>query len=207
VRDEFAVLQSLGIDPYALAADLARVSPVTGKAMRVNADSGPFAGRYPNPTLEGVSGARPPRFAAECDMISAMFDEVWNARRFDRASAYCSPKVVCHSVRMRRAQGIDPYQNEIIDLLAAFPDGRIEVRDLVVCDSSELGMRIAAIWVLHATYSGVPLYGKPTHTPVKILGASHYEIHEGKILREWRIYDELAVLAQIAGAREDAQRA
>ena len=58
---------------------------------------------------------------------------------------------------------------------------------------------------MHGTYSGVPLYGPPTRTPVKILGATHFEMREGKILREWRLFDEIAVLAQIVGARERAQ--
>ena len=132
-----------------------------------------------------------------------MYDEVWNKRRFDRATAYCDSKVVCHTVRLHRAQGIDGYQQQIIDLLAAFPDGRIEVRDLVVCQSEELGTRIAAIWVLHGTYSGVPLYGFVTRSPVKILGATHFELRGGKILREWRLFDEIAVMAQIIGARRN----
>lgn len=201
VRDEYAVLESLGIDPWAVAADLARVSPVTGEVMAISDDAGPFAGTYPDPAREGVSGKRPARFDEACNAIAAMYEEVWNSRRFDRASRYCDPKVVCHTVRLHRAQGLDPYQQQIIDLLAAFPDGRVEVRDLVVCDSPELGQRIAAIWVLHGTYSGVPLYGPPTRTPVKILGATHFEMRDGKILREWRLFDEIAVMAQIAGAR------
>lgn len=201
VRDEYAVLQSLGIDPEQVAADLAGVSPVTGERMTVSSASGAFAGTVPNPARIGVSGERPPRFDAECEHIIAMFRDVWNARRFDLVGRYCDRKVVCHSVRMRRVQGHDHYQQEIIDLLAAFPDGQIEIRDLVVNGSEELGLRVACIWVMHATYSGVPLYGPPTRTPVKILGASHYEMKNGKVLREWRIYDEIAVLAQIIGAR------
>lgn len=201
VRDEYAVLQSLGISPEQVAADLAAVSPVTGEWMIVTADSGAFAGRYPNPVAAGVSGHRPQRYEAECEHIIAMFRDVWNARRFDLVSEYCDRKVVCHSVRMRRVQGHDHYQQEVIDLLAAFPDGKIEVRDLVVNESEDLGVRIACIWVMTATYSGVPLYGPPTRSPVRILGASHYEMKNGKVLREWRIYDEIAVLAQIIGAR------
>lgn len=204
VRDEYAVLQSLGIDPELVAADMTKASPVTGKVMSIADDTGPFAGRYPDPARLGVSGARPERFDDLCNSIVAMYDDVWNKRRFDLASRYCDPKVVCHTVRLHRAQGIDPYQQQIIDLLAAFPDGRIEIRDLVVCESNELGTRIAAIWVLHGTYSGVPLYGPPTRAPVKILGATHFEMRDGKILREWRLFDEIAVLAQIIGARNNA---
>ena len=201
VRDEYAVLQSLGIDPERVATDLAAASPVTGETLAIADDAGPFAGRYPDPAREGVSGRRPERFDDLCHHIEAMYDQVWNKRRFDRVIDYCDPKVVCHTVRLHRAQAIDAYQQQIIDLLAVFPDGRIEIRDLVVCDSPELGTRIAAIWVLHGTYSGVPLYGPVTRTPVKVLGATHFEMRDGRILREWRLFDEIAVLAQIITAR------
>lgn len=202
VRDEYAVLQSLGIDPEQVAADMVRASPVTGEILTISDDTPAFAGNYPNPDREGISGKRPDRFHEECQSIMAMYEEVWNRKRFDRVSAYCDPKVVCHTVRLHRAQGIDGYQQQIIDLLAAFPDGRIELRDLVVCQSNELGMRIAAIWTMHATYSGVPLYGPQTRSPVKIMGATHFEMKDGKILREWRLFDEISVMAQIIGARQ-----
>ncbi len=200
VRDEWAVLKSLGLDPVVIATDLAKASPVTGEQVDI-ASSAAFAGSYENPTLEGISGLRPDRYVTECEMIRAMFDEVWNRRLFNRVPEYCDPKVVCHTTRMHRAQTIPGYQQGVIDFLAMFPDGRIELRDLVVNESPDLGLRIAAIWVLHGTYSGVPFYGPPTHTPVKVLGASHYEVRGGKILREWRIYDEIAVLTQIMQAR------
>jgi predicted ester cyclase len=205
VRDEFAVLEALGLDPEKIAAGLAAASPVTGGSVAVSNDAGAFAGSYPRPAIEGVSGRRPERHEAECALIEGYYEEVWNGRRFDRAEAYCDGRIVSHGVRFKRAQGLYPYVQEVIDLLAVFPDGKIELRDLVVCESEELGTRIAAIWVLHGTYSGVPLYGPSTGTPVKVLGATHFEVVGGKILREWRLYDEIAVLTQIVSARQSAQ--
>jgi predicted ester cyclase len=131
-----------------------------------------------------------------------MFEEVWNQRLFNLVPRYCDTKVVCHSVRMRRVQGIDPYQIELVNLLATFPDGRVEVRDIAVLDGPENGLRVAVVWLLRGTYCGVPTYGPPTRTPVNVLGASHFELRDGKVLREWRIFDEIAVLAQIHAGRE-----
>lgn len=201
IRDEFAVLQSLGIDPYEMANAIALRSPVTGQPLALPVRSGPFGGDYPDPTTRGISGVRPNRFSAECDAITSMYYDVWNTRRFDLVSTYCDPKVVCHTVRMKRHQGIDSYQNSVIDLLAAVPDGQIEVRDIVVNESDELGTRIAVIWVMHGTYSGVPAYGTVTNTPVKLLGGTHLEMRDGRILREWRLFDEIALIAQIAAGR------
>ena len=202
VRDEWAVLEHLGLDPYKIAAELAGASPVLGGAMTLGADAGAFAGRIADPAREGVSGPRPSRHLAECALVERIFDEVWNQRLFNRVPAYFDRQIVCNSVRMRRVQGIDPYQIELINLLATFPDFKVEVRDIAVLDGPELGLRVAVIWALRGTYSGVPTYGPVTRTPVNVLGASHYELQDGKVLREWRIFDEIAILAQIIAGRE-----
>ena len=201
VRDEWAVLEQLGLDPYKIAAELAMASPVLGAGMAAGSDRGAFEGRVDDPVRRGVSGPRPGRHEAECAMVLSMFEEVWNQRLFNRVPLYFDRQIVCHSLRMKRVQGIDPYQIELIDLLASFPDCRVEVRDIAVLDGPELGLRIAVIWVLRGTYAGVPTYGPITRTPVNVLGASHFEMRDGKVLREWRLVDEIAVLAQIHAGR------
>ncbi len=201
VRDEFAVLEALGLDPYTIAAELAARSPVTGAAVRAAPEDGAFAGRVADPFALGISGPRPARNRAECDLVKGLFEEVWNRRRFDLVTKYVDERIVCHTVRNKRVQNITPYQLDIINLLATFPDGGIELRDIAVNESAELGTRVAVIWVLRGSYRGVPTYGPLTDSAVNVLGASHFELHEGKILREWRIFDELAILAQIMAAR------
>ena len=42
-----------------------------------------------------------------------------------------------------------------------------------------------------------------TNSPIEILGASHFLLRKGKIIHEWRVFDEIAVLAQVAKARGD----
>ena len=50
----------------------------------------------------------------------------------------------------------------------------------------------------------MPTYGPITRTKVNILGSSHFELRDGKILREFRIYDEVAAIAQIIRGRDCA---
>ena len=130
-------------------------------------------------------------------MIVDYFDQVWNGRNFDKVADYCDDTIVCQTVRMRRVMQIANFQMEIMRLLAAFPDGIMEVRDLVVHDSVDLGLRIGAIWLMRGTYSGAPVYGRVNRAAVNILGSSHFELRHGKIIREYRIFDEISVIAQI----------
>ncbi len=197
VRDEFAVLQGLGMDPYVVAAELSERSPVLGATMQADTNAGPFAGSITNPVERGISGERPKRYVSECQMIVDYFEQVWNGRNFDKVADYCDDTIVCQTVRMRRVMQIANFQMEIMRLLAAFPDGIMEVRDLVVHDSADLGMRIGVIWLMRGTYGGAPVYGRVNCAPVNILGSSHFELRNGKIIREYRIFDEISVIAQI----------
>ena len=201
VRDEWAVLEHLGLDPYKVAADLAAASPVLGGAMKAGGTKGAFAGRIANAFEKGVSGPRPAAHERECALVEGLFMEVWNQRLFNRVTAYVDRKIVCNTMRLRRVQGIDPYQIDLVDFLASFPDFKVEVRDIAVLDGPELGLRVAVLWLLRGTYSGVPTYGPITRTAVNVLGCSHFELRDGKILREFRIIDEIAILAQIHAGR------
>ena len=205
IRDEFAVLTHLGMDPYVVAAQLAARSPVLGMAMQV-AEGGPLTGHVEDAVTRGISGTRPARYEAECRMIADMFEQVWNRKLFDLVPEFCDETVVCQTVRMRRVMQVAPYQLEIMALLAAFPDARIELRDMAVHESADLGLRVGTIWLLRGTYSGSPVYGPINGAPVSILGSSHFELRHGKVVRDWRIYDEIAVIAQILRHAPEAGR-
>lgn len=197
IRDEFAVLEHLGIDPYRIAAELAERSPVLGQAMRIDATTGPLSGHIENALVRGISGPRPADFMPECTMVAELFQAVWNDKLFDRMGEFCADTIVCQTVRMRRVMQIANHQMELMALLSAFPDAQVELRDIATHFSPDLGLRIGVIWLLRGTYSGAPVYGPTNKAPVRILGASSFEIRRGRIIREWRIYDEIAVIAQI----------
>jgi predicted ester cyclase len=180
-----------------VAADLARRSPVLGEKIVTEGEPPAFAGRYPDPIRTGISGDRPDHARAECETVMRLFKEVWQGKFFDLIPTLCSDTIVCQTVRMRRALGLSNYQLETMNLMALIPDAQVEVRDICVHDSADLGLRVATIWALRGTYSGAPFYGPTNRAPLTILGSSHFEFRNGEIIREWRIYDEIAVIAQI----------
>jgi len=55
-------------------------------------------------------------------------------------------------------------------------------------------------------HSGRGFFGEPTHAPVLIIGESQYHIKGGKIQEEWTVYDQIAIMAQIARARKNNKR-
>lgn len=194
VRDEFAILMQLGLDPYAVARELA-----------CTADK-PLA--LPDPPSDvltrGDSGHRPDHLRRECEHVLSLIDDVWNQRMLHKVTDYTARDVVCHTSRHRDFTRPDGYQLALLDLLSPFPDARVEVRDIVAHDSpSHGGIRVGVVWLLRGTYTGTPRYGRPTDSPVEILGASQFLFRAGRIAQEWRVYDELSTLTQLARWRGD----
>lgn len=108
IRDEFAVLEDLGLDPYKVGADLAKRSPVLGKAMVADASARPFSGRMEDVLSCGISGPRPDHARLECQSVLRMFDRVWNRKFFDEVPQHCDDTIVCQTVRLRRASASMP---------------------------------------------------------------------------------------------------
>ncbi|MFD4754324.1 ester cyclase [Streptomyces sp. NPDC058426] len=192
VRDEYQLVRSLGLDPAEAAAGLA----ARGGGARPTAQD-------PGADLlaTGVSGARPAAHREECELVLTQFHELWNQCYLDRTERFFAPDVRCHTTRTRTLQGTAQHRDEVISLLGSLPDAQVTVLDLAAHTEPGRGTRVAAVWRLEGHYSGVPAYGPPTGRPVSLLGISHYLVRDGRIAEEWRVYDELALLVQLAAQR------
>lgn len=56
---------------------------------------------------------------------------------------------------------------------------------------------------MHGACRGTPSFGQLTNEPVTLLGVSQFLIQGGRIVREFRVYDEIALRAQINSTRGD----
>lgn len=201
VRDEWAVVEQSGHDVEAIARQIA-FSPSIG--LLGETDRGSLLGQAPaNPLVEGVSGRRPEIDRDEDDFVVSMIDNVWNQHLRNLVPDFFSRDIVLETTRHRTHARDDGYKTELDHLFGPFPDAQVQIYDVAFNEDSFHGTRVSVVWVLQGTYSGVPQYGPVTNSPVEIFGVSHFQFRDGKIIKEWRVYDELAVLAQIARARGD----
>lgn len=192
VRDEYELVRALGLDPAEVAAGLAARGG-TGRPTAQDPGADLLAG--------GVSGPRPDAHKAECELVLTQFHELWNQCLLDRTERFFAPDVRCHTTRSRTLQGLDQYRDDVIALLGCLPDAQVGVLDVAAHTEAGRGTRVAAVWRLQGHYTGVPTYGPPTGQPVTVLGISHYLVRGGRIVEEWRVFDELALLVQIEGQR------
>ena len=194
VRDFLAIALQLGQDPD----DVAREKGFLGF-------SGSMTETPPTDVLAaGDSGPRPDDFRAEVSMVLEMVERVWNGRDLNAVERYFVRDLTLHTIGYRTFVRPENYRRALLQLLRPFPTGEVEVRDVATNDDARYaGLRVAVTWVFKGRYNGVADFGPLTGTPVEILGVSQFLVQGGRIVREVRVYDEIAVRTQIAVQRGD----
>ena len=82
-------------------------------------------------------------------------------------------------------------------LVAALKATHFEVEHLVANERVGRATSIAMRWRVRATHSGAGRYGAPSGRPVEVLGISHADVQQGRVVREWVLIDEVALWMQI----------
>lgn len=194
VRDALAIAQQSGQDPDELARDKA-----------FQAYSGSLVGPAPVDVIAaGDSGPRPDDHRPEVEMVLEFIDRVWNNRDLEKVGDFMARDLVLHTIGHRTLIRPEGYRRALLKMLQPFPSGTFEIRDVVTNDAPRYaGLRVAVTWKFTGSYNGRPDFGPLTNAPVDILGVSQFLIQSGRIVREIRIYDEIALRAQINGSRGD----
>jgi predicted ester cyclase len=188
VRDSLAIALQLGLDPDAVARD---------KVFRG------YVGSFVEPAqpdviAAGDSGPRPDAFRPEVDMVLEFIERVWNDRDLEKLRDFMVRDLTLHTVGYRTFIRPEGYRRSLLSLLRSFPSGRFEVRDIVTNFAERYaGLRIAVLWKFSGRYNGFPAYGPTNNAAVDVLGISQFLIQSGRIVREIRLFDEIALRTQI----------
>ncbi|MEU9521687.1 ester cyclase [Streptomyces sp. NPDC048224] len=194
VRDDLADCLQLGLDPDEVA-----------RGLRFQGYTGSMTEAAPKEVLlTGDSGERPDRFRPECEMVMEFVEDVWSRRRLNKVRDYMDRDLFLHTIGDRTVIRPERYQADLLAMVGPFPDARFTVRDIQAnYNERYAGLRVAVLWTMNGTYRGTPAFGALTGQPVTVLGVSQFLIQNGRIVREYRVYDEISLRAQINAARGD----
>lgn len=193
VRDEGALVRQLGLDVFAVARRL------------VEQDSGWQAEPFGQGETRRVTGQLPPvslppapgsDFDVE-DLVRRTQHEIWNWRLFNRIYSAYAPSFQCWTAGNRNIYGLGDYQAYVMALIAMFPDAHMQIDHLYWQGNDEEGYRVASRWTLQGTHRGAGVYGPPSGRRANIMGISHLWIQHGVFVREWTVFDEVALLRQL----------
>ena len=71
------------------------------------------------------------------------------------------------------------------------------------------GLMFPVRWILeghHLGYGILKHLGEPSGHRLQVMGISHLHYKDGKVVDEWRLYDELALMVQVRLGRLQAMR-
>ena len=80
-----------------------------------------------------------------------------------------------------------------------FPNLSMSVDDIYWMGNPEDGYLVAARWSAVGAHRGNGPYGEPTGRETHIWGITQWQIKNGRVHKEWTIFNEFGVLMQLFG--------
>ena len=217
LRDNLSLVRQLGIDEAEAARGLSvRLDSrsrdrLQAEALRVRGAeaiaapddrSNPGPAEPPDPSDPHPTAAEmkpagrdgsfdPERFAGH------LLTSLWDSGEARRAKDLYAPYAVLHRSPVERYSGRDSVLAHYGHLQRAFGNPRISL-DHVACQPfASGGWDIAVRWALAGQHADTFAGSVATRKPVFVFGASHWRIAAGRIVAEWTVFDQLAVLGQL----------
>jgi predicted ester cyclase len=193
VRDEGALVRQLGLDPFAVARRLVEQGAGRSAEPFGQGETRRVVGQLPPTTMQPAAGGA---FDVE-DFVRRTLHEIWNWRLFNRITSAYAANFQCWTAGNRSIYGLGDYQAYVMALIAMFPDAHLQIDHLYWQGNDDEGYRVASRWTLQGTHLGAGVYSSPSGKRVDIMGISHFWVQQGVFVREWTVFDEVALLKQV----------
>ena len=149
-----------------------------------------------NEQLDGIDPATYAPYADPRDYITSWTDKIWISRGLGHLRDHYAPEVKVHTA-YGETYGFDHVMRNSIQRMSAFHN-RGGGHDDVVWEQRGSDGFISSHRVLNnATHNGFWTYGPPTGKQWVNRGTAHCLVRGGKVVEEWVMRDEFAVLQDL----------
>ncbi len=196
VADQMAILRQLGLDADRFATEMARTYHEKGLLSIDIGETGLVLGQLP-------PDAEPDLAIAATDIerdVLRWLHRIWNGRMLGLIREVYAPTVQYHGPLMTELYGTAAVTHQTLGLIGSLPDAAFSAQHVCSVPTAEGGTKVAVRWILdghHLGYGILASLGAPTGKRVQVLGMSHFHVRDGRIVDEWRVYDELSLLMQV----------
>lgn len=134
-------------------------------------------------------------------LVRRLYDEVWNKRRIEVVNGLISPShALLGSLFSDSSVGPDAYKRIVTQFIAAFPDLRVTVGDMIAEKD-----HVVVSWTISGTHKREFRGIAPTHKKVSVEGVTIHQIAKGKILDSDVRLDHLGLLTQLGAIKPVVQ--
>ena len=190
VRDNLALVRQLGVDPVRAAETVGRNRDVHSRE---------WVSKETERLENSIEGERNDE-GDPAGIAGHLLNGLWQSSETaleDFIGARYAPYAVLHRSPIEYYSGSQSILGHYSRAREVFGKRRISLDHVAATGSDEFGTELAARWTMHCTHSspfvGIPASGKS----LLILGVSQWRLLEGRVLREWTVFDQLAVLGQV----------
>ncbi len=187
-----SVINQLGLDVFQLAREI--TPPVDFSGMKDPRSGEPH--RLPGVGKPSVIPPYTGGFDVE-EFVRRAFHEIWNWRLVGKVNEYYAPNVRFHGGGDREIYGTGQLRSYFMSMLAMFPNLAYQIDHIYWMGNDAEGYKASVRWSIEGSHRGPGLYGKPTGKPISMWGISQLTIRNGRILEEWNLFNEFAVIQQI----------
>ena len=128
---------------------------------------------------------------------AALYRRLWTQADTSQIASSCHERVIAATPGGETVVGSQALARFWSMVVGSLPDAQFEVEHLVANPREGRATGVAMRWRARAVHTGTGRYGTPSGRPVEVLGISHADIEQGRIVREWVLMDDVAIWMQI----------
>ncbi|MCC7321408.1 MAG: ester cyclase [Rubellimicrobium sp.] len=196
VADTTSIMLQLGLDVDAFATRVAQSAADRGQVSLDIGENRLMIGQYPVAEEADTSLA-----ATETERHTIRWlHQVYNRKMFGTIAQVYAPTCLYHGPLMVEHYGHAAVIHQTLGLVGSLPDAVFQVHHICSNPCEEGGEKVAVRWTMEGHHLGhgiLELLGQPTGKRVQVMGMSHFHYKNGKIVDEWRVYDQMSMLAQV----------
>lgn len=192
VRDNLALVRQLGFDPWDVAERQAKADRSKGRSLvdilepyRADVAAGAEASPSTPASEVAVALLRARWLKADAALSRTLSD-------FRLGAWYPGGEYL---------YGPDQIEEWLADLRSALPQRALRIEHIAEVPYLGEARDVAVRWSLCVSHDGNGRYGTPTGAPVLIMAVSHFRVIGGRVREEVTVWDDIAVMRQVAGAR------
>lgn len=125
-------------------------------------------------------------------LVRESIECVWRQQRVEEVGRFLADDFVDHGAPPGTAPGSVGFADGVRRILAAFPDARNDIDDIVA-----EGDRVVVRWTMTGTHTGDALGFPATGRPIRLAGITISRIVAGRIAEHWSFRDDIGMLRQL----------
>jgi predicted ester cyclase len=195
IYDTAALVRQLGFDMREKAREFGNLAP-TGDALDKRFGEGQRLLGQGKPARPPVRQGAAGGFDVE-DFVRRHYHYLWNWRNLSRVDEACVPGLRFRGSSDRVYYGLGETKSFLLSIMAMFPDLYHQVDDVYWMGNDRDGYLASVRWSIVGAHRGAGIYGAPTGRKVTLWGIDQLRIRNGRILEQWMLFNEFAVMQQI----------